>query len=306
MANLQCVQVQTTSVCNARCTICPYKDSWFIKNPGYMSDELYVKILDDIADYDPIFFGKFCPYLCNEPLADKNIVQRLDLARQKLANPYLEVSTNLALATRNQIDDLIRVFERNGFNGRIMVSFHGTNEESYRKTMGISYEKAMCNAIYLIGQFDSRLPIYLHCATVSRDGLYSLTTDDEFRKFWEKIVVLRNLKFKNLFLYPLKFHTRAGNVNLDEWKYKKIVRDIGPDNRFDCPRIHNHLHVIYTGEVIGCCCDYQHEVILGDLTKQSIKEVFNSDKWKNWVKMVTGEIESPPDFLCKRCSWVGG
>ena len=303
---LKCVQVQTTSVCNGQCIICPYSESWFVKNPGYMSDELYTKILDDIAEYDPIFFGKFCPYLCNDPFADADIIKRTDLARQKLANPYLEVSTNLVLATRNQIDDLIRIYERNRFNGRIMVSFHGINEESYRKTMGLSYKKAMDNAVYLIGQLDGRMPIYVHCAAESRDGSYPLTKKEDSFTFWKDVVVMRNLTAKNLHVFPLKFHTRAGNVNLDGWDYKKIVRDIGPDNRFDCPRIHDHLHVIYTGEVIGCCCDYQHEVVLGDLTKQSIKEVFDSDKWKSWTKMVTGEIESPPDFLCKRCSHVGG
>jgi len=303
---MTCVQVQTTSVCNGKCIICPYKDSWFAKNPGYMPDKLYKKILEDIADYDPTFFGKFCPYMCNEPFADKKIVQRTDLAREILHDPYLEISTNVLLTTRNQIDELVEVYRSHNWHGRVMLSFHGTSKESYERVMKLDYNDALEKAVYLIGKFDGRLPIYIHCAIASRDGKYVLSNKKEFEKYWNEMLDLRNLPKRNIYLYPLQFHTRAGNLISSEWNYDRIVREIGPDNPFDCPRVHGHLHVIYTGEVTGCCCDYGREIILGDLTKQSLKEVYDSKEWKDWVDMVQGKKESPKDFLCKRCTWPGG
>ena len=85
------VQIQTTSVCNGKCIFCPYRYSWFKKNPGVMSEKLYLKILNDVVELDNHFTGKLCPYMCNEPLADKDIVKRAKQATEILHNPYLEI-----------------------------------------------------------------------------------------------------------------------------------------------------------------------------------------------------------------------
>ena len=42
------VQIQTTSVCNASCSICPYKDSYYAKHPKVMDQNLFISILEDL------------------------------------------------------------------------------------------------------------------------------------------------------------------------------------------------------------------------------------------------------------------
>ena len=52
--------------------------------------------------------------------------------------------------------------------------------------------------------------------------------------------------------------------------------------------------------------DYHHEVKLPNIQDMSLLDYFDSDEYYNLVGMVGGEIASPDDFICKRCTSPGG
>lgn len=299
---MKVVQIQTTSVCNGKCVFCPYKDSWFVKNPGVMPEKLYLKILNDIKEIDPEFKGKFCPYMCNEPFSDKDIIKRIKQAIEILHDPYVEVSSNFVLLTKKKIDELLAVYGQHEWRGRVMISHHGINKAQYERVMGLPWGKALDNLKYFVKQADGRLKLYLHTAIESHDAKYFVNSLSAVAYFWKSFFIDNNLPLHNVQIYPLKIHNRAGNVKLKDWKFNYRVRDIGPSAPFDCPRLHNHTHVLYSGEVVLCCNDYQHETVMGDLNKQSLAEILANSPH---IKMAKGEIESPADFLCKRCQFVG-
>jgi MoaA/NifB/PqqE/SkfB family radical SAM enzyme len=303
---LKLVQLQTTSRCNGKCIMCPWVGSWFSKNAGVMSDELYNKILDDIVDFNPDFSGRFCPYLMNEPFMDKDFLKRVEQAINKLPRMKLEISSNFVLPKTKDINKLIRLWEKINFNGRMMISHHGTTKESYEKIMGLPWGHALNNIVYLIEKVDGKLNIFLHGATASRDNELTFQTGESYVDFWKTFFEDNNVKVRNVIMYPLQVHNRAGNVQLDSWKYNRTVRQIDPEHKFDCYRTYGCLHVLYTGEITLCCCDYNRDAIIGDLTKTNIKEFYASDIWKKTKDMVRGYEESPEDFICKRCQWPGG
>ena len=299
---MRVVQIQTTSVCNGKCIFCPYPNSWFAKNPGVMSEKLYLKILHDIDDIDPTFIGKFCPYMCNEPFADPKIITRVQQAINILHKPYLEISSNLVLPSKEKIDKLLYLYEQNNWNGRMMISHHGIREEQYERIMGLKWGSALENLKYLVERANGNLGIYIHTAIESRDKRYIINSTSEMQYFWKSFFVDNDLPFQNVKIYPLLIHNRAGNVKLNDWKYESRVREIGPQHPFDCPRLHGHTHVLYSGEVVLCCNDYQHETVMGDLNKQSLAEILSNSPL---VAMAKGAVESPDNFLCKRCQWIG-
>jgi len=296
---LNLVQIQTTSHCNGKCIICPYRGSWYDKNPGIMSDDLYTTILNKI---NPLFLsnGKFCPYLCNEPFADKKIIGRTKEAIEILNFPYVEFSTNLVLPSKGQIDQLLELYEANEWRGRIMVSHHGMTQTAYERIMGLKYGVAQKNLAYLLKKADKRLHVWIHTAFQSHDGKYLLASGIEIKRYWMNFLVDNDIDNKSVHIYPLPFHNRAGNVKLKDWKYNTNPRLLN-----GCPRVNGQLHVVYTGEVILCCCDYQRETVVGDLNNQSIENIFNSDKWKEYKDMVNGKKPAPADFLCHRCQLPG-
>jgi len=304
---LNLVQIQTTSVCNAKCICCPYAKSWYKDNPGRMSDKLYKKILSDIAEYDPEFSGKFAPYLCNEPYADKNILEKCELAYKYLRDPYIELSSNMALLNKDIIDKTYEMFKKNDFYGKFTISHHGINKESLETFMSIPYDKSLENVIYLLKKFDGKMRISIQDMAYSLDRQFKMNPYRSVVRYLDKMIKDNNINTHNLITEPKVFHNRAGNVDIEGWDYDKIVRKIDKNHPFNCIRLSNGcIHVIYTGEVTLCCMDYFRETIINDLNKISIEEHFKSDSWKNMCDMVTGRKESPDNFICKRCMSPGG
>jgi len=296
------IQIQTTGTCNARCEMCPYKDSWFIDNHGIMTDDLFNKILYNIKEEDPNCKGRICPYLMNEPFADPKMLDRIDKIKKVFPNAILEVSTNTELLNTNKINKLVELL---GPKDKIVISHHGTDKESFENTMHINYEKCLDNAIELIRSVDGKTPIAIQDMAISIDGKFRYHSPREIKRYWNGIFENNNLSWNNVWLSTLEFHNRAGNVNMEEWGYDKVVRKIDKTHPFSCKKLYHTLNVLWNGEVVLCCMDYMHETPFGNLNKQSIYEVFKSLKWKKLYDQCTGNIESPDDFICKRCQTGG-
>jgi radical SAM protein with 4Fe4S-binding SPASM domain len=121
-------------------------------------------------------------------------------------------------------------------------------------------------------------------------------TKSDYLKFWEKTFKNWNLKYRPK-VYFFKYNDRAGNVRKElSFNTKRKTLE-----GFSCHRINKWLHFAYTGELVLCCNDYSKQYVLGDITKQTLPEILDSDKWKHFKDMIEGRIESPEDFICRRC-----
>ena len=63
----------------------------------------------------------------------------------------------------------------------------------------------------------------------------------------------------------------------------------------------SYVHVGVAGEVFLCCQDFFKKDRLGDLTQQSLREILASPTARKYLEYVYGGLESPADFICKRC-----
>jgi radical SAM protein with 4Fe4S-binding SPASM domain len=100
-AEFRLVAIETMSGCNYRCSFCPIGQ---IKLPsGRMSMELYLRILDQLRDFD----GEIHPFLMNEPVLDKRIVEMCKLAKER-TKARVVIQTNGSRLTEEVCDDLTR------------------------------------------------------------------------------------------------------------------------------------------------------------------------------------------------------
>lgn len=91
------VNLETINRCNNVCAFCT-ANRYAEKRPyKYMSDGLYQKCIDDLADWG--YRGHLTLYGNNEPWLDEKIVERHRYAREKLPDCYLFMSTNGLLLT---------------------------------------------------------------------------------------------------------------------------------------------------------------------------------------------------------------
>ena len=108
------VEIETINRCNSMCSFCPVNKRSDPRPLAYMSDELFSKILDDLASLD--YAGKLALHSNNEPLLDEAIVERVRQARRKCPRAFVFIYTN---GTRLSLDlarqlleagiDLIRI-----------------------------------------------------------------------------------------------------------------------------------------------------------------------------------------------------
>lgn len=128
------VEIETNTGCNRKCRICPR--SAYEREAGWMSDELYTRILGQLADMG--FRGRLSPVFYNEPLLDPRLPRLMREARAALPRSTLVVFTNGSLLTRENVRELLDA----GVDTLLVSQYEGNlraDEASYAEaTAGLS------------------------------------------------------------------------------------------------------------------------------------------------------------------------
>jgi hypothetical protein len=130
-------------------------------------------------------------------------------------------------------------------------------------------------------------------------------------EYWAKTFQDEKINTKNVHVDAFTFHDRAGTLHREDRGASDLkvgkVRDIGPGHDpFYCTRIDEWLHFMWDGTIRMCCMDYHGEVKLPNIQDTWLVDYFHSEEYRKLVASVAGMIESPEDFLCKRCISPGG
>lgn len=276
------IMIQTTSYCNADCIICPYSGLSKKQPQGVMDLMTYKKIIDEASNHD---VERILLYLMNEPLMDKDIVSKINYAKEKNPKAIVHIVSNSSLLNEKLSMDLI-----NSKLDYIEFSVLAYRKETYKKTMNLNFDKTMKEILDFIkiARMQNKGDDYIHIKITRTPGLLSNEEKDEMINFW------RNVGIKNINYFDMPTN-RAGNVSfLPKVKHNSVK---------GCESIwaNEMIHILYNGDVILCCMDWKREIVLGNVKKESIYQIWNGEKYKKIRKMVNGKIESPPNFICKRC-----
>lgn len=77
--------------------------------------------------------------------------------------------------------------------------------------------------------------------------------------------------------------------------------DIQGDSVF-CYGLRDHFGILSNGTVVPCCLDSDGQIALGNVFKQSIEYILNSERAKAMVKGFDGRVAS--EDLCRRCAYA--
>lgn len=97
------IAIETVNRCNGTCPFCPANIHSETRPYQKMSDELFEKILDEVASWDK-WDGVFSLYVNNEPFIDVRMVKMLQEARRKLPYAKMLVFTNGSLLTPEKLE----------------------------------------------------------------------------------------------------------------------------------------------------------------------------------------------------------
>ncbi len=263
--------IEPNNICNLRCVMCPYKRMKRKKETIPMS--LFKRLIDEAAELKvkDVHLTQY-----NEPFTDKDIFERLAYIRKKgMTSWFYSNGTILDKKIREKIlkdpPDMIR------------FSVDGSNKKTFESIrVGARYEKVLADIESLFkerNELKQKLPVIEVFFTVLEKNKKEYK---EFLKIWKD-------KCDFASLYPADSRESGDFVNID---YKKLK----PYPCFNPKRV----LVLSNGKVVLCCVDIDGEVILGDMRKQSLKEMFNSEKFK---EIFNSQMKRKCDIeMCKNCS----
>lgn len=296
-------QLETTNNCNMRCVMCPRTESMTRGVVSSMSDYVFQAVIDELADVerekklrdisvkqfqsDPpasllwdgsihdIFDLRLHHF--GAPLLDPKIIERVAYIKEKGAfgAQMSETVVNLRL-------DKVRELFRYGLN-RLIIAVDAVDASGFEAIRGrkVNFQNTVVQRVRNILRVkeemgsDTRVEVQV----IDLKG----TSVVDFREMWrrEGVDVLQ----KPFFPYP---------------DVSKDVGHISKEFSADCLLPFVSMVVLADGRVVPCCADYNGEEVIGDIKKQSLEQIWNGGRFREFREnFVRASFEK--DSLCRRC-----
>lgn len=265
------VTIEPSNICNLKCVMCPYKN--MKRKKEVMPMHLFKKIVDEAKEIGckEIHLTQY-----NEPFSDKLLFDRLKYIREKgLKSSFY---SNATLIDKEKIKKILE-----NPPDLIRFSVDGVKKETFEKIrVGANYERVTDNIQELIKERDrinQKLPVIEVFFTLMDENRSEAL---EFLNKWEN-----QCDFASL--YPADSRESKNFVGINYQKFKS----------YPCfnPK---KVIVLSNGKVTLCCVDIDGQVILGDVKKNSLKEILNSKIYKEIYESQLSRKNKIS--MCQNCS----
>ncbi len=273
------IQIQTISGCNGDCVFCPNKKTKIsIPYKKYMEDDLFYSIIDQCID---LGIRRISPYLMNEPLMDKNLPQRIKyISKHKKFKQYTKINSNGSLLTESMARGLLD----SGLD-KLHISVQGIDPDIYFNLMKLDFNNAVKNIerameIKTKGNYSTKICVVMLDTSEIHPYL------DDIRAFWDKRGVTIHLN---------QMENRGTH---DKITTNKISANKLSSFRW-CNRLFRQAYVLYDGRLVQCCADWEQTKIMGDLSKDSLKDIWNGKGYIDYrQKFLDGDLKGS---ICRTC-----
>jgi radical SAM protein with 4Fe4S-binding SPASM domain len=279
--------IESTNYCNIKCIMCPRGEpDLMTRSLGHMDNALFEKILNGTTYFsNPCWFHWF-----GEPLMNPRLFEQIAVAKRKV--PNLGISTNATLLNARNAQ---RVLD-SGLD-TLLVALDGATKEVYEQVRKgpFPFEEVRDNVERFLAMKQRRAKPHTILSIIVMDK--TAPDLERFREHWQA-------------------------RGADEVLFKGYVAWGGKDPlftdlalpaqraRYASPRSHNckflweSVVITWDGRVVPCCFDYNATVVLGDLKKSSLAEIWNSPAY---VELRRAELEGRNNNpLCANCADAPG
>lgn len=283
------IAIQTINRCNSNCVMCPYSAITAKKKLNLMTFDLFDKILSELKYQKGFKRLVFC--LESEPLMDARLVKFAKKFKEVLPDKELEIVTNGILLNPKTIKEVYNYFDL------VSISVNAFKKETYNKVMnGLDFD-VLTNNLDLI----SKNPFYLK-KTILR---FINTKDNQY----EKKIFKKYFNRKGFMVFGFDINKRLGSV--DDFENIKPASNFIKKIKFSvykifgkflfptCPIPFFGMYVKANGDCIQCFNDWKNNVI-DNISKKSIKQVFNSKKYKK-IRLLMKKNSLTKNLICKDC-----
>lgn len=286
------ISIEPTTSCNLRCPECPSGLRQFSRPIGMLEPAFFKSSID--ALYKELIYLTF--YFQGEPYLNPNFLDMVKYASDKKI--YTSTSTNAHYLSEEQAEKTVK----SGLD-RLIISIDGTTQEVYEQyRVGGQLNKVIegtKNIIAAKQKLKSQTPHVVFQFLVVRPNEHQLNDVEQLAKELGVDEVL----FKTAQVYDYENGNPLIPINEKYSRYKKLANGkyvIKNELLNQCWRMWSACVVTWDGVIVPCCFDKDAKHQLGDLKKQTFKEVWDSAKYQDFRKRI---LKSRKEIdICQNCS----
>jgi radical SAM protein with 4Fe4S-binding SPASM domain len=286
------VSFEPTTSCNLRCPECPSGLRSFTRPTGMLDNNLFTRTIDELSA--SLLYLIF--YFQGEPYLNPKFLDMVLYASKK--GIYTATSTNAHYLN----DENSKKTIESGLD-RLIISIDGTSQETYESyRIGGTLEKVIegtKNILRWKKELKSKTPHVIFQFLVVKPNQHQIA---DLYKLADELGV-DEVKLKTAQIYDYEKGSEL-MTDLDEYsRYQKNhdgTYSIKNELLNNCWRMWNSCVITWDGTVVPCCFDKDAKHKLGDMKKESFKDLWTGEKYNNFRKSLMKsrtEIE-----ICKNCT----
>jgi radical SAM protein with 4Fe4S-binding SPASM domain len=277
------VWIENTNCCNAKCVMCPREKH---NRPlGIMKFTLFEKLIKEIStfknDVRRVHLHNY-----GEPLLDKKLPKRNKLAKD-YGIKHVYFVTNASLLTPELSQALIET----GLD-EFKISFYGTDKKTYNDRMdGLDFDSTLQN---IKDFFKIRKDMKALKPKVVIQYIPQTTNHSEIEKFSH---IFNHMIDKNVgdSLHNFSLHNFGDGRDYYDSQMDKITST--------CYYPWRTMVILHDGKVVICCLDYNGVLVVGDVNKNTIKEIWNNEQYRK-VRDDFKHLRYSEYSICKKCNVI--
>jgi radical SAM protein with 4Fe4S-binding SPASM domain len=270
--------IESTNCCNLNCIMCPRND--MTRPQGYMDFDLFKKIIDEVEGKVEFIYLHFF----GEPFLHSKIIDFINYAAGK--GMTIALSTNATLLNEKLCKDILK-----SKLDLLIISIDSLNPETYDKIRKGGSQEKILNNINTLLKLRQSVKSPLNVSLQMIEMSLNKHEIELFTSRWDLNDGL-NLTIKPLCNYAnqVKNINNLGNFQENSYKSRKV-----------CVEPWRGLVIGWDGTVVPCCNDFDYKCELGDVKKNSLQEIWNSEKMQELRKCQSNGTQKSNE-LCKGCN----
>lgn len=261
------VDVELTNLCNFQCITCPTGRRVLSRPLGFMTSEIFEKILKE-AIKELCLGIRFVRW--GEPTLHPCLLKFIGQAVE--AGIKCHINTNGFFCDDEFIERIVRIPLHS-----IKFSLQGLDKSTYEIVRRNGDFLKLMDAIQTLYEyrFKRKFPFMTIDTTITDESPERI---DNFKKVMGGI---------------------CDKVSVG--KTREIIFPKSPQTNFpQCPEVFNKLSIDWDGVVTACCGDWNRLMVVGDVRKQTLKEIWNSERLNYFRKTIVARRHNTLP-LCGNC-----
>ncbi len=282
------VKIELTRRCNFKCKFCA--NSTLRGEKGDMERHLYERIVKELAELGVKELGVF---FFGESFLAPWLPEAIYYAKT-CGIEYVFLTTNGSIAYQDKIKECMEA----GLDS-LKFSLNSADKDQFQEITGVNakyFDDIKDNIINAFKLRESeKHACKLYASYIKYNGLQEK----------KMAIVVKELEPYLDEIYSLPLYSQAARISRTGWEISA-----GNRGRYDnmvsplpCWALFQAAHINFDGTLNACCFAVDDEFIMGDLTKQSFMEVWNSLKFRKLRRAnLDKNVRGTP---CERCICMG-